>query len=194
MKVTIALLLASLAVSAASPQFDFINNLFGRQREGRQRGRGGGGRRGNRGGGGCNVQTPVRPNYKFGGEDFLVSWRIGCSSFTQSGAEAFCRANNMRPISIDSSAKEREFLNLVGRERQRYFWTGGKVRGRNISWPSGRKYNNVNWSNTGGAGRAQPDNREGNEECLAVLNNFYKDGIRFHDVSCHHKKPVICQA
>ena len=32
------------------------------------------------------------------------------------------------------------------------------------------------------------------EACLAVLNNFYADGIRFHDVSCHHKKPVICQA
>jgi len=100
----------------------------------------------------------------------------------------------MRPISIDSNAKEREFLNLVGRERQRYFWTGGKVRGKNISWPSGRSYNKVNWSNTGGAKRPQPDNREGNEFCLAVLNNFYKDGIRFHDVSCHHKKPIICEA
>ena len=44
------------------------------------------------------------------------------------------------------------------------------------------------------AGRAQPDNREGDEFCLAVLNNFYADGIRFHDVSCHHKKPVICEA
>ena len=28
------------------------------------------------------------------------------------------------------------------------------------------------------AGRAQPDNREGDENCLAVLNNFYDDGIR----------------
>ena len=26
--------------------------------------------------------------------------------------------------------------------------------------------------------RAQPDNREGNESCLAVLNNFYNDGVR----------------
>ena len=44
------------------------------------------------------------------------------------------------------------------------------------------------------AGRPQPDNREGDEFCVAVLNNFYADGIRFHDVSCHHKKPVICEA
>ena len=28
------------------------------------------------------------------------------------------------------------------------------------------------------AGRPQPDNREGNESCLAVLNNFYNDGVR----------------
>merc|ERR1711874_345056 len=65
-----------------------------------------------------------------------------------------------------------------------------------ISWPSGRSYNNVNWSNTGGARppRPQPDNREGDEVCLAVLNNFYNDGVRFHDVSCHHRKPIICEA
>ena len=73
----------------------------------------------------------------------------------------------MRPISIDSSDKEREFLGLVhltrisisfftsthpkvGSEGQKYFWTGGNVRGRSINWPSGRRYNNVNWSNTGG--------------------------------------------
>ena len=44
------------------------------------------------------------------------------------------------------------------------------------------------------ANRPQPDNRDGNEFCLAVLNNFYNDGVRFHDVSCHHRKPIICEA
>ena len=43
------------------------------------------------------------------------------------------------------------------------------------------------------AGRRQPDNREGNEFCVAVLNNFYSDGVKMHDVSCHHKKPTICE-
>ena len=42
-------------------------------------------------------------------------------------------------------------------------------------------------------GRPQPDNRVGNEQCLAVLNNFYNDGVKFHDVACHHRKPVICE-
>lgn len=100
----------------------------------------------------------------------------------------------MRGISLDSAAKEREFLGLVAKDRQRYFWTGGKVNRGNIKWPSGKRYNDVNWSNTGGAKRPQPDNREGDEFCVAVLNNFYADGIRFHDVSCHHRKPIICEA
>ena len=43
------------------------------------------------------------------------------------------------------------------------------------------------------AGRRQPDNREGNEFCVGVLNNFYNDGVRFHDIACHHRKPIICE-
>ena len=40
--------------------------------------------------------------------------------------------------------------------------------------------------------RPQPDNRVGNEFCVAILNNFYGDGIKFHDVACHHTKPALC--
>jgi len=93
-----------------------------------------------------------QPNHKYQGKDFLVSWRVGCSKFTQSEGESFCRANGMKAISIDSSAKEREFLGLVAKDRQRYFWTGGKVNQGNIRWPSKKRYNDVNWSNTGGWG------------------------------------------
>ena len=35
-------------------------------------------------------------NLRFGGKDYLVSWRIGCSQFTQAGAEHFCKLNGMR--------------------------------------------------------------------------------------------------
>ena len=56
----------------------------------------------------------------------------------------------MKAISIDSSAKEREFTSLVRTDRQKYFWTGGKVNNGRITWPSGRRYNDVDWSNTGG--------------------------------------------
>ena len=63
--------------------------------------------------------------------------------------------------------------------------------------------------------KPQPDNREQtqlggeSESCMAVLNNFYGDGealmirghflmdcvsgIKWHDVACHHEKPIICE-
>ncbi|KAJ4436331.1 hypothetical protein ANN_18962 [Periplaneta americana] len=57
--------------------------------------------------------------------------------------------------------------------------------------------NSGDWSHTGGFGQAQPDNREaaqGNDEsCLSILNNFYNDGIKWHDVACHHLKPFVCE-
>ena len=84
------------------------------------------------------------------GQNFLISWRLGCSKFTQSQAERFCKSNNMRAVSLDSRDKEDHFLGLVAKDRQRYFWTGGQVRNGRITWPSGRRYNDVNWSHTGG--------------------------------------------
>ena len=28
---------------------------------------------------------------------------------------------------------------------------------------------------------------------MAVLNNFYGDGVKWHDVGCNHEKPIICE-
>merc|ERR1712076_303593 len=129
MKFYVALCLVTL--TSASPQFGFLGNLF----NGFRGNRGGGRRPASGGGGGGNCGGGHRPNHQFGGQNFLVSWRLGCSGFTQGQGENFCRANGMRPISIDNSAKESEFTRLVAREGQKYFW-----------------------SHTGGAGRRQPDN------------------------------------
>ena len=91
-----------------------------------------------------------------------------------------------------------------------------------VTWPSGAREGYVEgqrfWSHTGGyvkqhwnpnwrkvpnspffhfrakpVALPQPDNRDGNEICIGVLNNFYADGIKWHDVACHHKKPTICE-
>ena len=75
-----------------------------------------------------------------------------------------------------------------------WFWSGSGVR-------LGFKDDQVegDWSLTGGAGERQPDNREleltgeNDEACLAVLNNYYKDGIVWHDIACYHKKPFVCE-
>lgn len=95
-----------------------------------------------------------------------------------------------------------------------WFWSGS---GAKIGPTSQR--NTGDWSYTGGYGQAQPDNREaaqvryftklihnpsnpnltcffhqGNDEsCLSILNNFYNDGAKWHDVACHHLKPFVCE-
>jgi len=92
----------------------------------------------------------------------------------------------MTAVSLDSAAKEREFGSLLTRERQPYFWTGGRVNHaqRSVSWPSGRTTTEHVWSS------GQPNNAEGNEDCLAII---VKGRPGFNDVACHHRKPVICQ-
>lgn len=73
-----------------------------------------------------------------------------------------------------------------------WFWSGS---GAKIGATSQR--NTGDWSYTGGYNQAQPDNREaaqGNDEsCLSILNNFYNDGLKWHDVACHHLKPFVCE-
>ena len=31
------------------------------------------------------------------------------------------------------------------------------------------------------------------EACLAVMDGVYGDGVTWHDIACHHIKPVICE-
>lgn len=54
------------------------------------------------------------------------------------------------------------------------------------------------WSPSGGINLPQPDDREykqggAHEHCLAILNQFYNDGVNWHDVACHHRKPFVCE-
>lgn len=48
------------------------------------------------------------------------------------------------------------------------------------------------WSENGGIGLPQPDDREykqggAHEHCLALLNQFYNDGVNWHDVVMSYK-------
>lgn len=98
-------------------------------------------------------------------------------------------------MSLDDKEKAEHFLRLVGTDRAPYFWSGGELdsRSRVLTWPSGAteavQKGKHPWSFTGRTG-PQPD---GGERCLAVLNNVYRDGVKFHDVACHHRKPTVCE-
>lgn len=150
--------------------------------------------------GGCPTSGP---NHSFQGQNFVISWQNGpkntCGQFTGSGAQGYCSSMGMRPVNLDNNAKAQHFIGLLAGDRsQTYFWTGGNVdhRSGRVNWGNGQSQNIRDirfWSRTGGNGRPQPDNREGRETCLGVLKNVYQDGTVFHDISCHHKKPVICE-
>ena len=52
----------------------------------------------------------------------------------------------------------------------------------------------TNWSKKGGFGAvSQPDNYTTNEGCIAILNNWYNDGLKWHDLECQDKFPFVCE-
>lgn len=60
-----------------------------------------------------------------------------------------------------------------------WFWTAELQK---LAPTTDRRQND--WSENGGIGQPQPDNRElqqggANENCLAILNNFYNDGVHW---------------
>merc|ERR1711874_888808 len=82
--------------------------------------------------------------------------------------------------------------------------------------PTNAPHPEAAWSPTGETGIPQPDNYEGikegpieaennigitieglqefhDEACLAVLNNKYGDGIKWHDVACHFRSVIVCE-
>ena len=75
-----------------------------------------------------------------------------------------------------------------------FIWTSGRLVAGGWTWSAtGQPVQFTDWGR-GQGGRPQPDNREGNEVCLAVLNRFYPgDGITWHDIACHHQKAFICE-
>lgn len=88
-----------------------------------------------------------------------------------------------------------------------WFWSGSGARiAPTNSTPPG--WPNRPWSNTGYIGQflhnrdvPQPDNAEylvqpslvTVEACLSVNNDWYNDGVRWHDTACYRKMPFICE-
>ena len=65
-----------------------------------------------------------------------------------------------------------------------WFWAATLATMGETNVFNGRKFNG--WSNTGPNGRAQPDgilkqDGFGNQACMALLDNFFNDGLKWHD-------------
>merc|ERR1712088_656317 len=65
------------------------------------------------------------PNHFWNGVGYVVSWKIGCTSFEQQEAKEYCNSMGMEPVSLDTPAKQNEFNRLIAQDAQRFFWTGG---------------------------------------------------------------------
>ncbi|XP_053651975.1 uncharacterized protein [Cherax quadricarinatus] len=144
-------------------------------------------------GGGGNGPVDLSLEYS----DYHFSWRHdGGKKYDWHTANYYCSSlgKGWQGVSIESPAEDKIISNIIYQDKLEYIWTGGYRNGYEFAWPSGYPFYGINWSHTGGLGIPQPDNREdGKEFCLAVLNDFYKDGIRWHDVACHHEKAIICE-
>jgi len=95
-----------------------------------------------------------------------------------------------------------------------WFWAGA---GNARMPPTNQSSPNTFWSHTGQGKKAQPDNFEGlaagklvkvsdpvgltleglqewhDEACMAVLNNHFNDGVKWHDVACHMRAMIVCE-
>jgi len=160
---------------------------------------------------------------RYGNHNYLFSWqsndpRVRSANWDWFNARNYCRKRCMDLVSFET-ADEYEWVKQRV-QSVKYIWTSGRLCNfdgcdrpdffpKNINgwfWSANQaRLNPTNgtlfqdWSFTGGVRQPQPDNREKihqggeDEACLAVLNNFYGDGIKWHDVACHHEKPIICE-
>ncbi|XP_049855293.1 uncharacterized protein LOC126335863 [Schistocerca gregaria] len=134
-------------------------------------------------------------------------------------ARKYCRDRCMELVSLET-LDENEFVKeKIDSGEQNYAWTSGRkcdFQGCNRTdllpidingwyWagtlqkipPTTDRFN-TDWSDGGGLGYPQPDNREklqgGSEEsCIAILNNLHNDGLHWHDLVCDHRLPFICE-
>ncbi|XP_045472260.1 uncharacterized protein LOC123679000 [Harmonia axyridis] len=156
------------------------------------------------------------------GKGYFFSWREPQTRGVEKDwldGRNFCRERCMDLISLETSAENEWIKQRIVSENVKYIWTSGRLcdfKGCDRAdlqplsingwfWtavlqklaPTTQRDQN-DWSESGGIGRPQPDNREAQqggatENCLAVLNQFYKDGVNWHDVACHHVKPWVCE-
>ncbi|XP_063701274.1 uncharacterized protein LOC134831472 [Culicoides brevitarsis] len=156
------------------------------------------------------------------GKGYFFSWRDPNLKGVEEdwlSARNYCRQRCMDTVSTETSPENEWIKQKLVDEKVKYIWTSGRLCDFKGCDRPDLLPNNINgwfwtaelqklapttdrrqgdWSENGGIGRPQPDNRElqqggAPENCLAILNNFYNDGVHWHDVACHHKKPWVCE-
>eukprot|EP00095_Tigriopus_kingsejongensis_P007317 maker-scaffold689_size110969-snap-gene-0.20 protein:Tk07317 transcript:maker-scaffold689_size110969-snap-gene-0.20-mRNA-1 annotation:"PREDICTED: L-selectin" len=143
---------------------------------------------------------------------YFVSWTdrsVGGKKASWAQARKFCRKYCMDLAGIESK-RESDFINYLMTKSNNPdgVWLGGRLCSNEPTCPkeshwywvgSDKKLpNRGDWSHSGELGDPQPDNLckyygGSDEECLALLNNWYRDGFKWHDMNCAEKMAFICE-
>ncbi|XP_045626146.2 uncharacterized protein [Procambarus clarkii] len=133
-----------------------------------------------------------------GGRAYHLSWCHDAGrTYTWEQATHYCAAlgNGFQAVSVETAQKQEFITRIILAHYITDIWTSGnKINTPSWIWLSGIQFSYTNWSRTGRKGVPQPDNTDGNEDCLAVLNNNFNDGVTWHDSSCFMFRRVICEA
>merc|ERR1712228_990007 len=118
----------------------------------------------------------------FNGHLYWFSWQDNDANVKNAkwgwfNARNYCRKRCMDLVSFETQ-QEYDWVKGFINGNVPYFWTSGRLCDfdgcdRPDFFP--KNINGWFWS------------------CMAVLNNFYGDGIKWHDIGCHHEKPIICE-
>ncbi|KAK3867648.1 hypothetical protein Pcinc_026905 [Petrolisthes cinctipes] len=129
--------------------------------------------------------------------DYHYSWlHDGGTKYDWVGARHYCKGlgQGWYPVGISTYQENQAIKQIIQYTKLKNIWTGGYKKSYNgWMWSNREPFHITDWSRTGHSGRPQPDNDEDDENCLAILNNYYQDGVSWHDVGCGHRKPVICE-
>ncbi|XP_060535564.1 uncharacterized protein LOC132707658 [Cylas formicarius] len=153
------------------------------------------------------------------GSNYFYSWRRPeIDEEDWLGSRNYCRMRCMDTVSLETTAENEWIKNVIAQENVNQVWTSGRIcdfkgcdredlQPRHINgwfWtaifkkmaPTTDRVQN-DWSHTGPLGTPQPDTtnviQHQTENCLAILNNHYGDGIRWHDVPCNKRRFFICE-
>lgn len=151
---------------------------------------------------------PGRP-LGFNGQSFWLSWTSRSEpQLSWEKARAKCQEFCMDLVVIENKETDDFVSDLIKRSRLYGVWTGGQKckneqcmspdRKNVWVWEPPRRFISHdryrNWSNNGAKGQDQPDDFDSSEDCLAVLNDWYEDGVAWHDLQCEDHLPFICQS
>merc|ERR1711935_273611 len=77
-----------------------------------------------------------------------------------------------------------------------WFWASSLQSMGETNVFNGRKFNG--WSSTGPLNKPQPDgilkaDGFGEQACTALLDNFFNDGLTWHDTKCNDRRHIVCE-